>query len=193
MQPSFQNGAYYTPGSSVLTYFIISGLSSVVGTFGLLAIAWYLVHTFAVPALGSFLPLKVFDAYYGTGYEVIGVLALIGCVFSLISSAINYYSIRFMFDEFAFHIEKGILSKSEISIPYRQIQNVNHDQTFGERTWGMVRVIVETAGTDDKGINGESDGVMPLMDASLAATVENELMRRSSPAQASAAVSSVTG
>ena len=84
-----------------------------------------------------------------------------------------------MFDEFAFHIERGLMSKNSIAIPFRQVQNVNHEQSFSEKMWGVARVVVETAGTDDVK-NSHSDGLLPLLDVDTAQMLEQELLRRSS-------------
>ena len=85
-----------------------------------------------------------------------------------------------MLDEFSFHVQRGILSKSDIAIPYKQIQNVNREQNFNEKMLGIAHVVIETAGTDDSESNAKSEGVLPILNSALATSLEKELLKRTS-------------
>ena len=85
-----------------------------------------------------------------------------------------------MFDEFAFRIKKGFLSKTEIAIPYRQIQSINHSQSFNQKMLGIMNIVIETAGENESKDKDNDDSVLPILDASIALSVETELLKRSS-------------
>ena len=178
--PQFQNGLYYKPGSTVLSYLIVSQVVPIIFVFIVLGIGLSFLQNAVIanPTIAGALPFSP-TAIMGTGLPIVIVAGSIFCVLLALMAWTRYSSVQFMFDDFAFHIEHGIISKSEIAIPYRQIQNVNHEQTFSEKMWGIARVIVETAGTDDAR-SAESDGILPVLDAALAFALEQELLRRSS-------------
>ena len=179
MQP-LQNGIQYKPGSKVFRYFLITRITPIVIIFVILGIGLSFVEKALMsPSMISHsLPFQASEIM-SIGLPVLIILGIIIILFVCVSAWIEYASVKFMLDEFAFHIEHGIISKSEVAIPYRQIQNVNHAQSWNEKTWGIARVIVETAGTDD--IHGsQSGGVLPILDADLAVALEQELLSRSS-------------
>ncbi len=180
MQPTFQNGMYYTPGKRVLAYFIVSkSVPIVVGASILMVIFSYLnslLVTMNIPkGLPSF-PVNFISLYILPAIVILGIAVLI---YVIASSFATYFSVKFMFDEFAFHIEHGIVSKSEIAIPYRNIQNITHEQTLNEKTWGTARIIVETAATNDQHSH-HGEGELPLLDMKTASALEAELLRRTS-------------
>lgn len=88
---------------------------------------------------------------------------LVFLVASLIHSSF-YFSI----DHNGFQVEYGIIHKRRVSLPFRQIQNVNILRTFIERSLGIARLEVETAGSSSikkrdiiGGIRSKSEGVLP--------------------------------
>ena len=54
-----------------------------------------------------------------------------------------------MLDTDALKIKRGILSKEEIAIPYRQIQDVDIEQSISDRMWGVARLAILTAGHEE--------------------------------------------
>jgi membrane protein YdbS with pleckstrin-like domain len=180
LMQQFQNGLYYKPGSKVLTYLLAQALVPVVIVDVLLVLAIiFIQNSVAVsPTLTSMLPFSPsLITHYGLPIVIVGgvVIALIGGI----TAWTNYASVRFMFDEFAFHIERGLVSRSAIAIPFKQIQNVSHEQSMNEKMLGIVRVVIETAGTNDVA-SAKSDGLLPLLDIATAQMLETELLRRSS-------------
>jgi uncharacterized membrane protein YdbT with pleckstrin-like domain len=162
MDQSFQNGVYYSPGKKVLLYFVLSRLLLIIVVFIIIGIGASFLHGF-----GPLVPIVI----------VVGILL---CLIVFLAGWIKYKSVKFMFDEFSFHVEKGVLSKSEIAIPFKQIQNVNHTQSFMEKIWGIEHVAIQTAGTDESGSSARSEGVLPILDAMLAVSLEKELLQRAS-------------
>jgi putative membrane protein len=117
---------------------------------------------------------------FGPLVPIVIISGILLCLVVFFAGWIKYKSVKFMFDEFSFHVEKGIFSKSEIAIPFKQIQNVNHTQSLSEKMWGVAHIAIETAGTDESNSNARSEGTLPVLDTALAVSLENELLKRGS-------------
>jgi uncharacterized membrane protein YdbT with pleckstrin-like domain len=70
------------------------------------------------------------------------------------------------------------LSKKEISIPYRQIQDINIEQTFYFKMMGVSKLVVLTAGSDDNDKEGEAEGIFEVIDSSVAEKIREELLQK---------------
>src|SRR3989338_602589 len=55
----------------------------------------------------------------------------------LIITWLKYSTYLFALDEHAFRVKCGILNKKEVTIPYRQIQNVNIERDISYRILGL--------------------------------------------------------
>jgi uncharacterized membrane protein YdbT with pleckstrin-like domain len=77
-------------------------------------------------------------------------------------------------------IKRGILSKTENAIPYRQIQNVDIERSFMFQMLGLSRLIILTAGHEDENVKGtdEAEGVIPAVDQKIASWLQTELLKR---------------
>ena len=73
-------------------------------------------------------------------YLVFGVWALCVLVFviTFLIAYLTYANFLFMLDNDALKIRRGILSKEETAIPYRQIQDVDIEQDISERIWASL-------------------------------------------------------
>jgi uncharacterized membrane protein YdbT with pleckstrin-like domain len=160
MDQTFQNGVYYSPGKQVLFYFVFAKLISIVIVFAIIGFGISFLH------VSSAIILIMIAA----GIASCGIAFLIGWM--------KYKNVMFMLDEFSFHVRKGILSKSEIAIPYKQIQNVNYAQSFNEKMWGIAHVTIETAGTDESASAAKSEGILPVLSTPLAVSLENQLLQK---------------
>ena len=82
--------------------------------------------------------------------------------------------------EDSFKIKRGVLSKTENAIPYRQIQNVDIERSLMFQMLGLSRLIILTAGHEDESIKGEneSEGVIPAIDQKLAEWLQTELLKK---------------
>ncbi len=89
-----------------------------------------------------------------------------------------YHHYRFMLELYDIKIRKGIFNIKEISIPYRQIQDVNVDRSLFYRLLGVSKVIITTAGQEAPGERDESDGVLDPIDRDVAENIRQELERR---------------
>ena len=169
MEQIFEPGVYYNPGKKVLYYFSVNRILAVI----LFSIVLELGFSF----LTNFLNLKQFTSI---GSWIIFIVGIIFCIGAFVTAFIKYKSVEFMFNDFAFSIRKGFFSKSEISIPYRQIQYINHSQSFNDKILGVMKIVVETAGDDDSsGGKNNEEGMLPILDAKIALSLEKELLKRS--------------
>lgn len=86
--------------------------------------------------VGAFFEPLIFSVVI-TGYVLILLLA----------AMIVHSSFRFSIDELGFAKEYGIIHKQSVTIPYRQIENVNIVRNFGDMLLGLARINIETAGS----------------------------------------------
>jgi uncharacterized membrane protein YdbT with pleckstrin-like domain len=107
------------------------------------------------------------------------VIFFIALGYAFLSSWLLYKSHEYCLAEDALKIRQGIMTKTEIAIPYRQIQNINIERTFSEQIMGLSRLIILTAGDDNDGKDGAaSEGILPAIDKNLASELQNELIKR---------------
>jgi uncharacterized membrane protein YdbT with pleckstrin-like domain len=84
-------------------------------------------------------------------------------------------------DDYGFKLHRGIISRDEVTIPYRQIQDVDVDQSIIGRLLGIGKLIILTAGNEDKDKNGEeSEVVFDIIDISIAKSLQKQLVEKSS-------------
>ena len=107
-------------------------------------------------------------------------LSLISFGLTLLFAWLEYSNYRFLLGENAFKIRHGILQKEEVAIPYRQIQNVNIKRSLFDQIVGLSKLIILTAGYEDKEekISAESEGILPSIDKNLAQKIQDELLKR---------------
>lgn len=112
----------------------------------------------------------------------IALVAFLAAIASLILAIfigwLVYVNYKFMLTEDALKIERGIFSKEEVAIPYRQIQDVDVDKPFVFRIMGLSKLIILTAGHEDKNAGDQSEGIIPAIDSGLADKLQAELLKR---------------
>lgn len=98
---------------------------------------------------------------------VAGLLVAYLIMVYLIASLV-YNHFYFSIDNHGFQKEYGIIHKRRVSLPFRQIQNVNVTRTVFERLLGIARLEIETAGSSSikrrdivGGIKSKAEGVLP--------------------------------
>ena len=77
------------------------------------------------------------------------VIAGLG-VFSLISSILAYFRYYFHISDKELVIQKGILKKVRLDLPFDRIQSVNFSQNFLHQLLNVTAVEIESAGSDQK-------------------------------------------
>ena len=92
---------------------------------------------------------------------------------------LKYTNYKFILHETALEIEQGIFYKDAVSIPYRSVQNVDIQRSLGYRLFGISKVIILTAGHEDfNDIDGQSEGIIPIMDKQEANELRQILLSR---------------
>lgn len=116
-------------------------------------------------------------AYVFLGAWIVLALFVVTFAITLLVVWLTYANYKFALGEDALKIKRGILSREEVAIPYRQIQDVDIAQDLGFRMMGLSRIVILTAGhEDEKG--DESEGILPALDADLAEWLQAELLKR---------------
>lgn len=113
--------------------------------------------------------------YITAGAFIIFALSIIG---SLFSAWLIYKNYTFSISDDAFRVNRGILNKEEIAIPYRQIQSVDLRQNVIGQMLGISKLAILTAGQDEDK-NAESEADFPAIDTQTAKSIQAELLKRS--------------
>jgi uncharacterized membrane protein YdbT with pleckstrin-like domain len=110
----------------------------------------------------------------------VGLFLVCFCVGFLIAW-LKYLNYRYILDDTALEIQQGILFKETVSIPYRQIQNVDIKRSVLYRIFGLSSVFILTAGREDinsgDGSN-DSEGIIPIIDKDHAESLREILLGR---------------
>lgn len=77
------------------------------------------------------------------------VIFLVVFIFLLLSSLLKWITFRYWFEEQELRIEYGLLIKKKRYIPFERIQNLNYEESIFHRLFGLVKVYVETASSND--------------------------------------------
>ncbi|MEI7462779.1 MAG: PH domain-containing protein [Candidatus Taylorbacteria bacterium] len=112
---------------------------------------------------------------------IIGLFLLSGLLFivGLIISYLQYHFYTYSFGEFSLKLIRGILHREEVSIPYRQMQDINIDRPLVYRILGVSRVVIDSAGHEEFGESrSETDIVLEPIDEKLAREIRDMLQRR---------------
>ena len=118
----------------------------------------------------------VIMGYLITGLFIVSTLVLI---IGALISWVKYISCTFTIGENSLSIKRGIVSKKEVSIPFRQIQDVSIEQSFSKRMMGISKLVILTAGNDSNDKEGEAEGVFEMIDAKLAQQIRDDLLQKS--------------
>jgi len=113
---------------------------------------------------------------YVASFSVMALLAsVILILVGIIIGLIQYRNHVFVLEEFNIKFRTGIFDKSEVSIPYRQIQDINLVRTVMHRIFGVSRLLMITAGREDAKTQNKSDTIFDPVDADLADEIQKFL------------------
>lgn len=108
-------------------------------------------------------------------YGRIACLVIFGL--TMISLILKWFTTKYQLDDVSFHIYKGIFNKSERTIPFSKIQNVQRRTSFFHRIFGITSITFETGLTGaDAAVEFEvlSKQEADTLEAALTKPVENE-------------------
>jgi uncharacterized membrane protein YdbT with pleckstrin-like domain len=180
--PSFIQSAmagYQRLGRKTFVVFLMDRIQ-VAALFLLLAAGLFIVSSqpflakIAIPNLASYVTLAAWGA--------LG-LFVITLVIAFLVSWIIYANYTFFLDEDSLRIKRGVITKEEIAIPYRQIQDVDIERDITYQMLGMSRLVILTAGHEDEPEDqpknkGEAEGILPAIDKDEAEQLQQELLKR---------------
>jgi len=169
------SGNYEYLGRKTLWIFILDRISTSV-IFLLIAIGLLAVNHLGILVKTPFGNLSDYGVMSAAIASVVFVVVF---GITILVSWLIYINYAFALQEDAMKIKRGVFSKEEIAIPYRQIQDVNIDQDITDRMLGVCRLVILTAGHEDEPKpEGESEGILPVIDRGLAEQLQTELLRR---------------
>ncbi len=167
---------YQKLGRKTLWYFVFERLQPAIAFLG---IAVFLFIFQESPSLKT-IPIANLENYITMAIWIVLGICIIAFFAAFLISWLFYLNYEFLLSKDALKIKQGVFDKEEVAIPYRQIQNINLSQNFFYRTLGISRLIILTAGhEDEKYLNDEAEGILPVIDTDLAEKLQTELLRRS--------------
>jgi uncharacterized membrane protein YdbT with pleckstrin-like domain len=171
-----ENGKYYSLGRKTFWLFIAQRSTL---SFILLVVA--ILIRLIVPIFA--LPVAKLDLVLNWVMWAIILLAVILEIIGVAIVLLQYGVSKIMLDDSSLRMVRGILSKEELTLPYRRIQSVKIKQDIFQRLFGVGHLVISTttdldqpsqAGTE----NEDDDQVIPLLDYSLAETLAGLLSDR---------------
>ena len=111
------------------------------------------------------------------GVSFFFVLAILAFLIAFLISALEYRNFGFVFEEFNLILRKGILNRTETSIPYRQIQDVDITRSLGLQILGLSKLNIQTAGHVEKGEEGSAEIVLEPIERDMAEDIRIKLQR----------------
>jgi uncharacterized membrane protein YdbT with pleckstrin-like domain len=111
---------------------------------------------------------------------IVFLIFLVALIAGLLAGYFSYIAFRYRVDTNGFLTERGITSKQETSLPFRQIQNVDIEQSMIYRMMGVCDLVILTAGHEDKedASKNESEIVLPALDIAVAHDLRTYLLER---------------
>ena len=106
------------------------------------------------------------------------LVSIIAILIGLIISFLDYKNYTFKFEEFDLIVRRGFLNKEQTSIPYRQIQDTDIEQSLIYQAFGVSRVVIITAGHENSGMNDNLETVLEPIDTTLAEEIRGALQSR---------------
>jgi putative membrane protein len=100
------------------------------------------------------------------------LIAVLICVFSAAWGVLSWLATTYRVSGGAFHLKRGVLQKSERSLPLERVQSVNTVQGVAQRLFGVVEVRVEAAGGGE-----EPEISLPALSRNNARILREELTR----------------
>jgi uncharacterized membrane protein YdbT with pleckstrin-like domain len=109
---------------------------------------------------------------------VILIIGVIVFVYGYIVCRLHYKNFTFTLEDYGIKLKKGIFYTKEISIPYRQIQNVDVTKTLVYQFFKLSRLVIITAGHEDEKGGDETDTVFDPIDSDIAEEIREMLQKR---------------
>ena len=120
--------------------------------------------------------------HWGISIIIWGAISLIiYIIFCYIWAELTYKSWKYEFTDTAFRIERGVIWKRYVSIPYGRIQNVDIYRGILTRILGLSTLKIQTAGLGGNYTNrfGGAEGKLPGLSKEKAEELRDALIKKS--------------
>lgn len=94
------------------------------------------------------------------------------------TARLNYRNFSFTFEEFGMRMKKGIVKIIEVTIPYRQMTNVEIERSLWHQIFGTSKIIINTASNEVDDEKNETDIVLDPINKELAEEIRLTLQRK---------------
>jgi uncharacterized membrane protein YdbT with pleckstrin-like domain len=107
------------------------------------------------------------------------VIFLILMAWGFIWCFLSYKFYRYQLTDLSLKIERGVIYKRYVSIPYERVQNVDIYRSLLERILGLSSIYIQTAGSSFGAHPAIStEGRLPGLDVKIAEEIREELIKR---------------
>jgi uncharacterized membrane protein YdbT with pleckstrin-like domain len=140
----------------------------------------FIILLIALIALALSSLAKTFIPALYVDYIVIGLFILTGvaCFMSVITAKVVYRNYTFTFEEFGMKLKRGMMKIVEVTIPYRQMQDVGVERGFIHQITGTSRLIINSAGHEEVDEKNETDIVLDPIQKEVAEEIRLMLQRK---------------
>ena len=117
---------------------------------------------------------KLFDSFL----QIVVFIAYIFAGLGIVLAYLQYYFFTFTLAEFDIRLQKGVLTIEKITIPYRQIQDVDVTRSIMYRIFGVSRLVIMSAGHENPEEKDADRTIFDPIDADMAEEIRLLLERR---------------
>jgi putative membrane protein len=122
--------------------------------------------------------LDLASGYLALIIFVLQGLAVLGFFLGFLVAWLVYYFYTFTMEEFDLRLKRGVLHREEISIPYRQMQNVNIVRSLFYQIIGVSKLYIDSAGHEEPGAPDESEIILKPIEKEVAEQIRSLLEHR---------------
>lgn len=116
--------------------------------------------------------------YISYGLNILFAASILAIIIGAVISWLEYQNYSFSFEEFNLVVKKGIFSREEVSIPYRQMQDINVSRNILHIMLGISRIVIDSAGHEEKDEHNETDIILELVDKNQAEDIRQFLAEK---------------
>ena len=109
---------------------------------------------------------------------ILFIVSLVVLIFGIAIARLEYKNLTYTFEEFDLRMKKGILHRTENSIPYRQIQDVDIDRTLTLQFMGLSKLTIITAGHEEAAEHEKVEVVIEPIQKEVAEDIRQMLERK---------------
>jgi uncharacterized membrane protein YdbT with pleckstrin-like domain len=106
------------------------------------------------------------------------IISLLVLIVGIIIARLEYKNLTYTFEEFDLRMKKGILHRTENSIPYRQIQDVDIDRSLTLQFMGLSKLTIITAGHEESTEHEKVEVVIEPIQREVAEDIRQMLERK---------------